>query len=480
MSFFVVALAHAFASPALVAGLLPALAGDGRSFTANRVALSVGAGFVLGVLALAAALANAAFVSTETATRGIALAVILLFALALLSRVWLRLAADRAMAFLGPLLLAILTAKGVFDFYELVADHKVTVTGVVNTELVVNAAAILFGFVLMVAFAALTARVAAFAGPGFAAAALLVVLALNATLASGALMLGLLRLEIVTVTPGRISFVAKVAQAGTLKIYAELAIALLLAIVGFVRRRRVTASADRVDRRRQLARILADRRWRVSLTGVCAFLFVLLLYQDLYASRPPTLSPAAPVEADANGEIGVAIDSVKDGALHRFAYVSSSGHRVRFFLINKYDEAHAQIGVVFDACTICGDGGYLQRGDEVICAPCSVRIFRPSIGKSGGCNPIPLPHETRDGRIVIAAAALEKGARYFGEIVEVRTADPVTGEALVNLKAPFQYEYRGKTFFFGSRESYERFRANPDRFIHSGASGAPPAPAARG
>jgi YHS domain-containing protein/DNA-directed RNA polymerase subunit RPC12/RpoP len=137
---------------------------------------------------------------------------------------------------------------------------------------------------------------------------------------------------------------------------------------------------------------------------------------------------------------------------------------VRFFLINRYDVAHAKIGVVYDACMICGDDGYIQVGNEIICIACNVRIFVPSIGKPGGCNPIPLDHTVEGGVITIAAADLDKGAKYFSEVVEIEVTDPVTGKRLINLKAPFQYEFKGRMFFFEGRESYDRFKKVPEDF----------------
>ncbi|HEY0282002.1 MAG TPA: Fe-S-containing protein, partial [Rhizomicrobium sp.] len=139
----------------------------------------------------------------------------------------------------------------------------------------------------------------------------------------------------------------------------------------------------------------------------------------------------------------------------------------RFFLINRYDAAHVDIGVVYDACAICGDAGYLQRGDEIICLACNVRLFRPSIGKPGGCNPIPLPHTVRNGVIVIAASALEGGAHLFPEVVDIPVTDPVTGQALTNRIAPFQHEFEGHTYFFDSKDSYEKFRAAPQSYGRS-------------
>ncbi len=196
-----------------------------------------------------------------------------------------------------------------------------------------------------------------------------------------------------------------------------------------------------------------------------AFLIVALLYHDLYASLPPSLSPAQPVQPDGQGMVRIPVDAVKDGKLYRYVYVTSDGHRVRFFLINRYDVAHAKIGVVYDACMICGDDGYIQVGNEIICIACNVRIFVPSIGKPGGCNPIPLDHRVDGDTIAIAAADLDKGAKYFSEVVEIEVTDPVTGKRLINLKAPFQYEFKGRMFFFEGRDSYERFRKAPEDFV---------------
>ena len=147
-----------------------------------------------------------------------------------------------------------------------------------------------------------------------------------------------------------------------------------------------------------------------------------------------------------------------------YAYIADDGHRVRFFLINRYDEKHVKIGVVYDACMICGDAGYIQKGNEVICIACNVRIFVPSIGKAGGCNPIPLLHGEENGEIVISASELEKGAQYFSEVVAIEVIDPVTKQPLINLEAPYQYDFKGKTFFFGSQDSYERFREAPETY----------------
>ncbi|HYM80077.1 MAG TPA: Fe-S-containing protein, partial [Candidatus Limnocylindria bacterium] len=51
----------------------------------------------------------------------------------------------------------------------------------------------------------------------------------------------------------------------------------------------------------------------------------------------------------------------------------------------------------FDACEICGGQGYFEEGASVVCRNCTSPIVRTSLGRSGGCNPIPLPHRTTAG-----------------------------------------------------------------------------------
>lgn len=83
------------------------------------------------------------------------------------------------------------------------------------------------------------------------------------------------------------------------------------------------------------------------------------------------------------------VEQLRDGKLHRFVWVADDGKAVRFFVINRYPDK-LRFGVVFDACLLCGDQGYVMEGNQVICVACGVHIFIPSIGKAGGCNPVPI------------------------------------------------------------------------------------------
>gem|GEM_PF-44829 len=474
MAFYITTLAHALVPLALVAALLPTVAGEAtgrrRAATGGLLWSFVAAGLVLGAVAALTAAVRATETEVGTVLHSAATGLSALALLALPVGLWVGRFGGRLLAGVGLLLTGVLAARGVFEAWAWSMDRSLTATDVINTELIVNCAGIVLGAALVGCLAVVAARVSSLAGRLASAAVLAVVLLAELATGSASALLGLLRLDMVEVTGGRISYVAKVSMADPWVVYMDLALVGALAAVAFLRRSRVPflpAGADqsaRVTHRSHRARAIGQRGWRVALGSVAALLLLTISYQDLYASLPPSLSPAQPIEPDAAGEIRVPIDAVKDGILHRYAYIASDGHRVRFFLINRYDPEHAYIGVVFDACMICGDDGYIQKGDEIICIACNVRIFRPTIGKAGGCNPIPLAHTVEGDTIVITRAALEKGARYFSEVVEIEATDPITGAAVNNLKAPYQYDWGGRTYFFGSKDSYETFRANPEAY----------------
>ncbi|MGI6246449.1 MAG: Fe-S-containing protein [Pseudochelatococcus sp.] len=468
MAYYITILAQTLAVAALVAALWPFVAAGGERPRGAGVLPALAAGAAVAALAAGAAAATPRS-ATAIATLVHAAALAFILAGLLLTPFAARPAAGppalwRRVA--GFVLIAVVTAQGVFDAWRLSVNHTLSATDIVNTELIVNCAAIVIGLAALTALGMLLARVAPLAGRVASALALAAALAALAVAGIEKSLLGMLRIDALSVTAERVSFVARLSLVTPWLAYAPLAIALLLAGVAALRRLRIPADVTgRIERRRLRARSLGERRWRGGVAATAAFLLAVMLYQDLYASRPPRLSQAVQLAPDARDTIRIPIDEVKDGNLHRFAYVSSDGHRVRFFLVNRYDEAHTSIGVVLDACLICGEGGYIQRGDEIICIACNVRMYRPTIGKPGGCNPIPLNHAVEDGIIVIAADDLEKGARYFSEVVEIDVADPVSGARLRNTGAPFQYEHGGRTWFFENRDTYDRFRATPEAFV---------------
>lgn len=468
MAFYIAAIVHSLFYPIAVAVLWPLLSGpDGT----RARAIGLGAGILLGLSAVFALSfrVNETMVLTVAEAVGFALSIlgfaILLPALAARPGEGGRTPLLRLRAVLAPVLIAGLTFEGVVSLWSATVNRAFSATDVINTDLIVNSAAVVLGLALLLAILPLLRHVAALVPGRAPGAVLLALLAVAIVGGSGQTVLGLLRLEWIAVTPGRITFAAKLSLFDPWMVYAQIALCLILVPLAFLHRFRLSGAGHPVARRLELARVLVEARWRNGFLACLALIAFSVSYQDFYASRPPSLSPAAPAAPDAKGEVRIPIEAVKDGKLHRYAFISSAGHKVRFFLINRYDPAHVDIGVVFDACMICGDAGYVENGDEIICIACNVRMYRPSIGKPGGCNPIPLAF-TRDGdTIVIGEDSLEKGARYFGEVVEITVIDPVSGAKITNTKAPFQHEAEGRTYFFAAKDSYERFRADPKAYL---------------
>ena len=222
-----------------------------------------------------------------------------------------------------------------------------------------------------------------------------------------------------------------------------------------------------VHRRLLLAGVRRAQRACVQGFAACALALAVCLFWDLVASRPPSLSKATPVvvAADDMVHLPIVADKLKDGDLHRYAWVSSEGKVVRFFVIDRFPGEWSP-AVVFDACMLCGDTGYAMQGDQVMCIGCGVRLFRPSVGKSGGCNPVPIEDWAMDAdEIRIPRKSLEAGLQFFKAVVELEVIDPVDGSRLKNTTAPHRYSYGTKTYFFASEANYQRFVDNPEAFI---------------
>jgi FTR1 family protein len=130
----------------------------------------------------------------------------------------------------------------------------------------------------------------------------------------------------------------------------------------------------------------------------------------VYARPPAALSPATPVAVGADGTVRIPLATFQGTALHRFQ-VTVGGHTVRFIAVPI--ERGGRIATAFDACVICGPRGYYQNGPNVTCLHCGSAIYPPSIGQSGGCNPVPLPSRTEGGQLVLAAADLAAGGHLF-------------------------------------------------------------------
>lgn len=112
------------------------------------------------------------------------------------------------------------------------------------------------------------------------------------------------------------------------------------------------------------------------------------------------------------GTVTIPVAQVSDGKAHYFSYRSGDAY-VNFFVLKSEDGA---IRAAFDACDVCfhAGKGYRQEGDSMVCNNCDMKFRSDRINEvKGGCNPAPIQRSVAGDRIVIAAADLAEGARYF-------------------------------------------------------------------
>ncbi|MQB56125.1 Fe-S-containing protein [Rahnella sp. RcJ3] len=352
------------------------------------------------------------------------------------------------------------------------ADHSsltaLTSATVVNTDFLLNISAIVLALATVILCAVLTTMLSRTL-PAARWPLLLLLSLLLALPLSGNLLLLLMKLQVLGLTKSLLSYVAQVTNASAWLSYfpALLLILLLLLLLPglFALRKIVGQQTDDILRRKAQAEWQNARRTALWMGIVVVIVVLSQLYWDRIASQPPQLSAAVPVTLAEDGQVHIPLDQIRDGKLHRFVWVSDDGKAVRFFVINRYPD-RLRLGVVFDACLLCGDQGYVMEGNQVICVACAVHIFIPSIGKPGGCNPIPIEGWKNDDReLVIGRDALITGVNYFTTVVTLHVKDPVDGSHLTNISAQYKFRYGGKTWFFSSEDNYNRFRAQPRQFV---------------
>lgn len=279
-----------------------------------------------------------------------------------------------------------------------------------------------------------------------------------------------MKLQLIELTKTRLSFVAK---SGKITVWLNAICVVLMAIIlaiftiqTYVKRlKHANTESAPIEKRKKLALVQISKRligW-----GVFGILWVSAsqLYWEKVASQPPQLSEAVPVQLNEKDEVHLALEPLKDGKLHRFVWIADDGKAVRFFIINR-QPSKVSMAAVFDACLLCGDQGYVMQGNQVVCVGCGVHMFIPSIGKPGGCNPVPIEDWLQtDNEIIISRKSLEDGLNLFSTIVEIDVQDPISGAKLKNTKTEFKYSHEGHTYFFENEKNLDQFRDNPEKYL---------------
>ncbi len=365
----------------------------------------------------------------------------------------------------------LISTLAAFMWAKVAKLDMVTATSVINTELILNLAALIFGFILIGFAHIFTGKIFEQRQRLLKSGFFFVLIVLAILPLSGEVLLSAMKLQMIDLYSGLLSYVSKVTNFFWLYAYCVLALCLIpLAIMVWrdVKPLKLEVREQRqaISKRKFQAQLNVQRRRVMSYAVTILLIFSSLLYWDAVASQPPTRSPAQSITLSADEAVHIPVtDTLKDGKLHRYQWIASDGKVVRFFIIDRYP-GEMKFGVVLDACMLCGDSGYIQEGDQVICLACGVHIFIPSIGSPGGCNPIPIKKWTlENNEIVIGKDMLESGLQYFSEVVKITVKDPVNGQSLTNLGAPFTYTFGGKTYFFTEQASYDAFRDNPWSYV---------------
>ncbi|OOF68237.1 Fe-S-containing protein [Rodentibacter caecimuris] len=350
-----------------------------------------------------------------------------------------------------------------------------TNTDIINTDFILNLSAVILGVILCLSISAwiyfLLKQQQKTKGKSTVLFALSFMLWFVLVIPQvGELLLILMKLQLIDLTKVRLSFVAK---SGAITIWLNVICLIIIFInlgvfifqTHFKRTLQAKIEQDPIEKRKKLALVQVSKRlinW-----GVLAITFIgaSQLYWDQVASRPPQLSEAIPVTLDQAQQIHIPIEQVKDGKLHRFVWIADDGKAVRFFIINRQPNK-LSLAAVFDACLLCGDQGYVMQGNQVVCVGCGVHMFIPSIGKPGGCNPVPIEDwQQTENEIIIHRTSLEEGLNLFSTIVEIDVQDPISGKKLKNTQTEHKYSYANRTYFFENEKNLEQFRNSPEKYL---------------
>ena len=351
----------------------------------------------------------------------------------------------------------------------------ITETDVINTDFLLHISAIALGFIFCLVVAGWCYILFVQSKTSKKTTALRLLLSAIITLILIAPLLGdvlliLMKLQVIELTKVRLSFVAKSGNITTYLNYinaAILAVIVLIFALNIHRPRVRTANSEQQPIEKRKAIAAKRTSGKIIGYGITAILIMLAtqFYWDRIASQPPQLSEAQRVTLDAENNVHIPIEQVKDGKLHRFLWVADD-KAVRFFIINRLPDK-LSLAAVFDACILCGDQGYVMEGNQVVCVGCGVRMFTPSIGKPGGCNPVPIDDwKQTDTEVVINKKNLEEGLNYFSTIIEIEVVDPVNGKKLTNTKTEHKYSHEGKTYFFTDEKNLDLFRDNPEAYLN--------------
>lgn len=171
------------------------------------------------------------------------------------------------------------------------------------------------------------------------------------------------------------------------------------------------------QRRKLLAAAIRERRFRLVIPLLALLVFAAAAYRSSYPSVEYWDPKPVSVSASPSGEILIPkkgdID-LEDGKLHKYLF-KQGGKEARFFVLLT---PAGQLTVDLDACAICKPDGYGQAEGTVICYYCKTLIPLETVGKPGGCNPVPVPFTIKGDGVRIDGMTL---INIWGNTVQATT-----------------------------------------------------------
>jgi high-affinity iron transporter len=165
---------------------------------------------------------------------------------------------------------------------------------------------------------------------------------------------------------------------------------------------------DDTERKRLARERQRQGRWLVA-AGATFVLVLLILTADFVYARTNDAPPNEKELYVMSGVVRVPTDMIGDGALH-FYRATVNGKPESFMVVRR---ANGEWFAGIAGCLICGRHGYRQEGNNAVCRNCGAEIPLSELGKTGGCNPIPLPTSMDNSDLLIQASDLSQSIPVF-------------------------------------------------------------------
>src|SRR5271154_1296369 len=165
------------------------------------------------------------------------------------------------------------------------------------------------------------------------------------------------------------------------------------------------AEGNSAERRMREHAFRRQRVWSFAAALLCIGVVLSFAGEYVYGKVAAAPAPSKPLVAQDN-LVRIPLTDLTDASLH-FYSADVNGSVIRFLVIHKQNGDYA---TALDACQICGPSGYRQEGQSIICRTCGAAIYIPSIGESGGCNPIGVKSHVEGGAVVVDLSAIGDAA----------------------------------------------------------------------